>query len=121
MSEISMSAWQFGKTEVVAEHGVATAKRPSVARIGVEILQAGGNAVDAAVAMAFAIDVVEPPMTGLGGGGFMTVSLANGESYVVDFFPCAPGGARPDMYELTASFKPDKLGFTGIKDNANAV
>jgi gamma-glutamyltranspeptidase/glutathione hydrolase len=121
MSEINISNWQFSKPEIVAENGVVTAKRPSVARIGIETLQAGGNAIDAAVAMAFAIDVAEPPMTGLGGGGFMTVSLANGESYVVDFFPCAPGGATPDMYELTDSFKPDKLGFTGIKDNANAV
>ncbi len=121
MSEINISNWQFTKPEIVAENGVVTAKRPSVARIGIEILQSGGNAIDAAVAMAFGIDVAEPPMTGLGGGGFMTVSLANGESYVVDFFPCAPGGARADMYELTASFKPDKLGFTGIKDNANAV
>ncbi len=121
MSDIKMSGWEIRRSEVVASRGMVTAKRPAVARIGVEILQAGGNAIDAAVAMAFAIDVAEPPMTGLGGGGFMTVSLANGESYVVDFFPCAPGGATPDMYELTSAFKPDKLGFSGVKDNANAV
>jgi gamma-glutamyltranspeptidase/glutathione hydrolase len=121
MSEIKMSGWEIRRAEVVAANGVVTAKRPSVAQIGVEVLQSGGNAVDAAVAMCFAIDVAEPPMTGLGGGGFMTVSLANGESYVVDFFPRAPGGATPDMYELTPDFKPDKLGFTGIKDNANVI
>lgn len=121
MTDVQIGNWQHSKPEVKVEHGVVTAKRPVVARIGVDILQAGGNAIDAAVAMAFAIDVAEPPMTGIGGGGFMTVSLANGESYVVDFFPTAPGGATPDMYELTAGFKADKLGFTGIKDNANAV
>lgn len=121
MSDIQISSWQYDKPEVVAEQGVVTAKRPAVACIGLDILQQGGNAIDAAVAMAFAIDVAEPPMTGLGGGGFMTVSLANGESFVVDFFAVAPGGAAPDMYELTANFKADKLGFTGIKDNANSV
>ncbi|MBN9387529.1 MAG: gamma-glutamyltransferase [Chloroflexi bacterium] len=121
MTGIQMGNWQFTKPEVKAEHGVVTAKRPAVAQVGLDILQQGGNAIDAAVAMAFAIDVVEPPMTGIGGGGFLTVSLANGESYVVDFFPTAPGGATPDMYELTANFRADKLGFTGIKDNANAI
>jgi gamma-glutamyltranspeptidase/glutathione hydrolase len=121
MSDFRMSGWEIVRSEVVAANGMVTAKRPSVARAGVEILQAGGNAIDAAVAMSFAIDVAEPPMTGLGGGGFMTVSLAGGESFVVDFFPTAPGGATADMYELTADFKTDKLGFSGIKDNANAV
>lgn len=121
MNNFQVGSWQFSKPEVVAEHGVVTAKRPAVAKIGVDILRQGGNAIDAAVAMAFAIDVAEPPMTGIGGGGFMTVCLANGESYVVDFFPTAPSGATPDMYELTANFKADKLGFAGVKDNANAV
>lgn len=120
MTGLQIGNWQFDKPEVVAEQGVVTAKRPAVAEIGIEILKQGGNAIDAAVAMAFAIDVAEPPMTGIGGCGFMTVSLANGESYIVDFFATAPHGAAPDMYELTADFKPDKLGFTGIKDNANA-
>src|SRR5690242_2488211 len=105
MTDVQIGYWQHSKPEVKVDHGVVTAKRPSVSQIGVDILQAGGNAIDAAVAMAFAIDVAEPPMTGIGGGGFMTVSLANGESYVVDFFPTAPGGATPDMYELTAGFK----------------
>jgi gamma-glutamyltranspeptidase/glutathione hydrolase len=119
MTDVQMGYWQYGKPEVRVEQGVVTAKRPAVAQIGVDILQKGGNAIDAAVAMAFAIDVAEPPMTGIGGCGFLTVSLANGESYVVDFFATAPGGATPDMYELTPGFKADKLGFTGVKDNAN--
>ncbi len=120
MTDIQIGSWQYSKPEVVAKQGVVTSKRPVVAQIGIDILKQGGNAIDAAVAMAFAIDVAEPPMTGIGGGGFMTVSLANGESYVIDFFPTAPGGAAPDMYELTANFRTDKLGFTGVKDNANA-
>lgn len=118
---IKMSGWEVRRSEVIASQGMVTAKRPAVAKIGLDVLQRGGNAIDAAVAMAFAIDVAEPPMTGIGGGGFMTVALANGESYVVDFFPRAPGGATHDMYELTPEFKADKLGFSGVKDNANTV
>jgi len=109
------------RTEVVTQNGMVTAKHFSVAEIGVKVLQSGGNAIDAAVAMAFAIGVAEPRMSGIGGGGFMTVCLANGETFVVDYFACAPSSATPEMYELTPDFKADKLGFSGVKDNANAV
>jgi len=112
---------EFRQTEIVSEHGMVTTKHPAVAKIGIEVLQRGGNAIDAAVAMAFGINTCEPRLTGIGGGGFMTIALANGESHVVDFFPTAPSGAAPDMYELTPAFKVDKLGFTGVKDNANAL
>lgn len=111
----------YTRSEATGKNGMVTAMTPEVAQIGRSILQNGGNAIDAAVAMAFAIDVAEPCMSGIGGGGFMTVQLANGEAHVVDFFPHAPSGATPDMYELTADFKADKLGFTGVKDNANAA
>ncbi|MBI5303863.1 MAG: gamma-glutamyltransferase [Chloroflexi bacterium] len=121
MPQFEMTQSSIVRTEVVAKNGMVTAKHPVVAEIGIAILQRGGNAIDAAVAMAFAINTIEPRMTGIGGGGFMTIALANGENYVVDFFPCAPSGATPDLYELTPEFKADKLGFTGVKDNANAV
>lgn len=112
---------EYRRTEVVGENGMVVSKHSAATKIGGDILQRGGNAIDAAVAMAFAINTCEPRLTGIGGGGFMTVALANGESYVVDFFPTAPSGASPDMYELTPQFKADKLGFTGVKDNANAA
>ncbi len=121
MPHFEMTQSSTVRTEVVAHNGIVTAKHPAVAEIGIDILQRGGNAIDAAVAMAFAINTIEPRMTGIGGGGFMTIALANGESYVVDFFPCAPASATSDLYELTPEFKADKLGFTGVKDNANAV
>ena len=65
---------------------------------GVEILKRGGNAVDAAVATAFAIAVVEPYAGNIGGGGFMLVRLADGRASFFDYREMAPGKATRDMY-----------------------
>jgi gamma-glutamyltranspeptidase/glutathione hydrolase len=65
---------------------------------GAEILQRGGNAIDAAVATAFALAVVEPAAGNIGGGGFMLVRLANGKANFFDYREMAPGNATRDMY-----------------------
>src|SRR6202045_624654 len=69
---------------------------------GVEILKRGGNAADAAVAVAFALAVVEPAAGNIGGGGFMLVRLANGRTSFLDYREVAPGAATRNMY-----IKPD--------------
>lgn len=80
---------------VEARNGVVAAAHPEAARAGLAMLEAGGNAVDAAVAAAFAIGVVEPMMSGVGGGGSMTLWLAReGEGWHVEFYPSSP--ADPD-------------------------
>jgi gamma-glutamyltranspeptidase/glutathione hydrolase len=76
---------------VVSVHELAS-------QAGVEMMQAGGNAVDAAVATGFALAVVHPQAGNLGGGGFLLLRLANGETHFVDFREKAPAAATRDMY-----------------------
>lgn len=82
----------------VGKNGIVSAARFEASKIGAGILASGGNAVDAAVATAFAIGVCEPFASGLGGGGFMTLHLADGKDIFVDFREVAPKGATDTMY-----------------------
>jgi gamma-glutamyltranspeptidase / glutathione hydrolase len=83
---------------VHAEHGIVVSINELASRAGVEIMQAGGNAIDAAVATGFALAVVHPPAGNLGGGGFMLVRMADGKVHFLDYREMAPGAAKPDMY-----------------------
>jgi gamma-glutamyltranspeptidase/glutathione hydrolase len=82
---------------------------------GIEILKAGGNAVDAAVAVGFALAVVYPQAGNLGGGGFMLVRMKTGEAHFLDYRERAPAAATPDMYlDAKGNVVPD-LSTTGYK------
>ena len=81
---------------------MVTAQHPLGARIGVEVLQKGGNAVDAAVTTAFALGVLQPLMNGIGGVGNMVLHFADGDAKTVYYGARAPALARPDMYVLEA-------------------
>jgi gamma-glutamyltranspeptidase / glutathione hydrolase len=79
--------------------GVVATANPYAAEAGAQILEAGGNAVDAAVAIAYALNVVEPQSAGIGGGGFMMVHLAkSGRTFTIDTRERAPAGATPAMF-----------------------
>lgn len=84
---------------VWAEHGMVASQEALATRIGVEILEQGGNAVDAAAAVAFALAVTLPRAGNLGGGGFMLVHDAkSGETVAIDYREMAPASAHRDMY-----------------------
>ena len=83
---------------VRASHGMVATDEELGSEAGVEILKRGGNAVDAAVAVAFALAVVEPAAGNIGGGGFMLIRLANGKTTFLDYREVAPGKATRDMY-----------------------
>jgi gamma-glutamyltranspeptidase/glutathione hydrolase len=80
-------------------NGVVAAAKPEASQVGIEILKKGGNAVDAAVATGFALGVLEPNASGVGGGGFMIIKMKDmKEPVVIDFREMAPGKATPTMY-----------------------
>src|SRR5216684_3725093 len=83
---------------VRASHGMIATDEELGSEAGVEILKRGGNAIDAAVAVAFALAVVEPAAGNIGGGGFMLIRLANGKTTFFDYREVAPGKATRDMY-----------------------
>ncbi|NLH22871.1 MAG: gamma-glutamyltransferase, partial [Methanothrix sp.] len=86
-----------------ATNGVVAAAKPEASQVGVDILKKGGNAVDAAIATAFALGVLEPNASGLGGGGFMIIKLVDmAEPVIIDFRECAPLKATPDMFKYNA-------------------
>src|SRR5580700_4042323 len=89
----------LGSTEPVhAQHGIVVSVHELASRAGVEMMQAGGNAVDAAVATGFALAVVHPAAGNLGGGGFMLIRLADGKVHFLDYREKAPAAAKRDMY-----------------------
>jgi gamma-glutamyltranspeptidase / glutathione hydrolase len=83
---------------VHARHAIVVSVHELASQTGVEIMRAGGNAVDAAVATGFALAVVHPAAGNLGGGGFMLIRMADGKAHFVDYREKAPAAAKPDMY-----------------------
>ncbi|MFW0700869.1 gamma-glutamyltransferase [Pantoea sp. R13S299] len=83
---------------VKAQHGMVASVDAMATQVGVEILRQGGNAVDAAVAVGFALAVTHPQAGNLGGGGFMLLRTASGRATAIDFREMAPGHASRDMF-----------------------
>lgn len=108
------------KAAVGGRNGIVAAQNRIAAAIGADLLRAGGNAVDAAVGAAFALAVVEPWMSGLGGGGVMLVHHAgDGRTHGVDFGMVAPARLDPDDYPLSGSAGGDLFGWPGVRDDRN--
>lgn len=88
-----------------AKRAMVVTREPNATEAGLRVLQAGGNAVDAAIAVGFALAVTHPSAGNIGGGGFMLIRFADGRTAFLDFRERAPGKATRDMY-LDASGKP---------------
>ena len=87
---------------VTAKHGMVVSAQHLATQVGVDILKQGGNAVDAAVAVGYALAVVHPCCGNIGGGGFMTIHLADGKNLFLDFREKAPLAATADMMQSAA-------------------
>ena len=101
-----------GREPVRARRAMVVAQEPDAADVGVTVLRSGGNAVDAAVAVAFALAVTHPFAGNIGGGGFLLLRLAGGRATFIDFREAAPAAATHDMY-LDASGQPTRDSLVG--------
>jgi gamma-glutamyltranspeptidase/glutathione hydrolase len=91
-------AYRADRTPVTASNGMVVSTDDLASQVGVDVLRAGGNAVDAAVAVQFALAVVNPEAGNIGGGGFMVLRVADGSTAALDFREKAPGAASRDMF-----------------------
>src|SRR6202051_4221338 len=98
MAAMAVARANSSTEPVHAQHGIVVSVHELASRAGVEMMRAGGNAVDAAVATGFALAVVHPAAGNLGGGGFMLVRRADGKTHFLDYREMAPAAATRDMY-----------------------
>src|SRR5437870_4352606 len=100
---------------VVAHHAMVVSQEKRATHIGLDVLERGGNAVDAAVAVGFALAVTHPTAGNLGGGGFMLIRLADGTATAIDYRETAPQAATRDMFlDEKGEYDPSKSRDSGL-------
>src|SRR5437762_12304505 len=115
-----MQNWLVRKPVAASRGGIVVSQNGAAAQVGAEILAAGGTAVDAVVATAFALAVREPWNSGLGGIGFMVVHPpGGGRVEVVDFGPVAPAGLDPAAYPLTGETRTELFTWPRVEGDRN--
>ena len=115
---MSHSVFSSSKQEALGERGMVSTKHRLASAAALEMLRGGGNVIDAAVAAAFAVGVVEPASSGIGGGGYLVYQV--GERGGVFGFPMrAPLDVTPDLYRLTGAPAVGAFGWPGVEDAAN--
>lgn len=113
--------WGFQKKPIISARGMVVAKHPLAADVGREVLEAGGNALDAAIATGFAVGVVEPEMSGIGGVGLGLV-YQEGRVTVIDGGPVSPHDLDPGRYPLDPQGQDDDLfGWPRVVGGANLL
>ena len=113
-----LEPFRFQNSTVQANGAMVASANPYATEAAIQVLNNGGNAVDAAIAIMFTLDVVEPQSSGIGGGGFMMVRTRSGETVMIDSREAAPAGAKSDMF-LDSAGKP--LGFTPARLSGKAA
>jgi gamma-glutamyltranspeptidase / glutathione hydrolase len=109
----NLSPFYSDRPGVMGRNGMVASAHPVASQVGVSILKAGGNAIDAAVAVQFALAVVHPAAGNIGGGGFVVFRDKTGQAYTLDFREKAPAAASRNMYlDSSGAVIPD-LSFTG--------
>ncbi|MGB3313702.1 MAG: gamma-glutamyltransferase [Albidovulum sp.] len=122
MSRSASQSQHIRKPAAISEKGLVASQNRIASEIGASVLRRGGNAVDAAIATSFALGVVEPWMSGIGGGGYMIVRRAgDAGAQVVDFGMRAPAGLRTEDYPVTDGKAGDLFPWPLVKDDANAI
>ncbi len=112
--------WSLAKPAATGKRGIAVSQSKDAAEAGRAILDAGGNAIDAAVGMALALATAEPWNSGLGGIGFALVHRAGERAAeVVDFGPVAPAGLSPAAFRLTGKMTADLFAWPEVEGDAN--
>ena len=112
--------WVVTKPSATGKRGVVVSQAKCAAEAGVAVLEAGGNAIDAAVATALALASQEPWNSGIGGIGFCVVHRAGQKSAeVMDFGPVAPRHTRPDQFKLTGRMTTDLFAWAEVENDAN--
>jgi gamma-glutamyltranspeptidase/glutathione hydrolase len=112
--------WEIRKPGMSSRGGIVASQNATAARVGAEILAAGGTSVDAAVATAFALAAVEPWNSGLGGIGQLVVHQAGAErAEVVDFGPIAPNGLDPGTFPLTGEVRTELFTWAQVVGDRN--
>jgi len=92
------TAYAASREPVRARHGIVASTNEVASRVGVDVMKRGGNAIDAAIAVAFALAVTHPAAGNLGGGGFMMIRLKNGKTTAIDYREMAPAAATRNVY-----------------------
>ena len=112
LSALSLAVTLSARQPVRSRHGMVVAQEPLAADVGRAVLESGGNAIDAAVAVGFALAVTYPYAGNIGGGGFLIARFADGRTTFIDFREKAPMRATRDMY-LDAQGKVTQDSVTG--------
>jgi len=118
---VSHQTWAITKPQVQSAGGIVAAQHHEAAQIGADVLAAGGNAMDAAIATALALSVVEPWLSGLGGGGFLLHASAEGHVETLDFNLRAPMAADAADYPLEGGAGGDWFNWPKVQGDCNLI